>query len=289
MGNNLGTMAALANKLGKGLFGLAAAGFVFDNCVYSVDPGTAAVLKNEFSVPGICEKGVDTSPVQPGLHLKFPYIQQVNIFDLRTAPFELPESTSRTNDQQQVRIKLRLLSRPREEALPQIFSKYGGDNQYKTLVLTGVMKQVLPTVVARYNAEDLIVQRDRVSQEVRTHLTQRCLDFGVELEDVAIVDCVFSREWQMSVAQQMAEREKFVVLASEQQRKIAEIKASADSASADLMASAFSKHGDSLVKLRQLEAAREIAKVMSQSPNVTYLPGSNGKGDKGNMMLNVGA
>jgi prohibitin 1 len=198
------------------------------------------------------------------------------------------------SDQQQVRIKLRLLSRPRESALPVIFAKYGGDHSYKQLALTGVMKQVLPTVVAHYNAEELITERDRVSQEVRTQLTQRCLEFGIEVEDVAIVECVFSRDWQNSVeqkqvAQQMAEREKFVVLASEQQRKIAEIKAEADSISADLLAAAMAKNGDGLVQLRQLEAAREIARVMSQSPNVTYLPGSNGKDGKGNMMLNVGA
>ena len=74
------------------------------------------------------------------------------------------------------------------------------------------------------------------------------------------------------VAQQEAERARFLVEKAEQLKKAAVISAEGDSQAAGLMAKAFGDVGEALVELRRLEAAEDIAGLLSRSRNVVYLP-----------------
>lgn len=78
------------------------------------------------------------------------------------------------------------------------------------------------------------------------------------------------------VAQQEAEKARFVVEKAEQLKKAAIISAEGDSAAAALLAKAFGDAGEALVELRRLEAAEEIAGNLAKSRNVIYLPGGQG-------------
>jgi len=75
------------------------------------------------------------------------------------------------------------------------------------------------------------------------------------------------------VAQQEAERARFVVEKAEQIKQAAIISSSGDSQAAQLLSNAFQEAGDGLIELRRLEAAEDIAGTLSRSRNVAYLPG----------------
>ena len=49
-----------------------------------------------------------------------------------------------------------------------------------------------------------------------------------------------------------------------------------------MLAEAFVKAGDGLIELRRLEAAEDIATMLSQSRNIAYLPGGGQ-----NLLLNI--
>ena len=66
----------------------------------------------------------------------------------------------------------------------------------------------------------------------------------------------------------------FSLLQAEQLKQVMIIASEADSKAAELLGDAFSTAGDSLIELRRLEAAEEIAGNLSRSRNVAYLPGS---------------
>ncbi len=128
----------------------------------------------------------------------------------------------------------------------------------------------------RYDAAELITQREVVSQEIRTALTERANEWGILLDDVSITHLGFSKEYTSAVEakqvlQQDAERHKFIVQKNEQERIAAVIRGEGEAEAAELISQAM-KAGDGFLELRHIEAAREIARTLASSPNITYVP-----------------
>ena len=118
-------------------------------------------------------------------------------------------------------------------------------------------------------------------------LADKAKEFNIEMVDISITHLVFGREFMHAVeakqvAQQEAERQKFVVLKEEQERQAAVIRAEGESSAAKLISEAYKEVGMSHLELRRIEAALEIATTLARSPNITYLPGGN------NLLLNIG-
>ena len=103
-------------------------------------------------------------------------------------------------DLQQVNLTLRALVRPDEDKLPIVFRTLGTDYAQRVLpsIVNEVVKAVMVRVVlpalqlissfqARYDAVNLLIQRDQVSREIRMGLEQRAEEFHLLIEDIAIV------------------------------------------------------------------------------------------------------
>lgn len=141
--------------------------------------------------------------------------------------------------------------------------------------------------MAQFNADQLLTERPQVSALVRESLIRRAKDFNIELDDVAITHLSYGAEFSAAVekkqvAQQEAERSKFVVMKADQQRRAAIVRAEGESESAKLISDATAAAGMGLIELRRIEASREVASTLAKTPNVSYLP-------KQNMLLGLNA
>ncbi|PXF50125.1 Prohibitin-3, mitochondrial [Gracilariopsis chorda] len=275
-----GSTQVLANALGRLArfsIGVGVLSGLAQSSLYVVNGGERAVIFNRFS-------GIEQNVRGEGMHFNIPWVQRPVIFDVRTRPHAI-NSVTGTNDLQMVNLTLRVLSKPDKEKLPIIFSTYGLD--WDDRVLPSITNEVLKAIVAQYNAEQLLTQREAVSRHIRETLTARAKQFHIELDDVSMTHLTFGREYASAieakqVTQQEAERSKYIVQVAEQEKIAAVVRAEGESTAAQLISDAMAKSGDGLLQLRRIEAAKEIASTLSRSRNIVYLP----KGS--NVLLNMG-
>lgn len=246
-----------------------------------VEPGTRAVIFDK--VYGISQKVVGE-----GTHLRIPYLQVPVIMEIRSKPRTI-HSTTGTKDLQMVNISLRVLSRPEENQLPNIYQTLGVD--FDDRILPSIVNEVLKAVVAQYQAEELLSKRAEVSAQIAKQLFDRAKKFDLILDDVSITHLTFGREFARAienkqVAQQEAETQFWLVAKADQERKAAVIRAEGEAEAAELISKAMAAVGNALVEVRRIDAAKDVTTALSKGRNVTYLP-SSGKNGGSNLLMNI--
>ncbi|XP_067139836.1 prohibitin-2 [Centruroides vittatus] len=263
--------------LSTGLKLLVAAGglaYGVTQSVYTVDGGHRSII---FSRIG----GVQNEVYAEGLHFRIPWIQYPIIYDIRARPRKLSSPTG-SKDLQMVNISLRVLQRPDSNMLPLIYKMLGTD--YDERVLPSICNEVLKSVVAKFNASQLITQRQQVSLLVRKELTDRARDFNIILDDVSITELSFGKEYTAAVeakqvAQQEVQRAAFVVEQAKQERQQKIVQAEGEAEVAKMLGDAIAANPGYL-KLRKIRAAQNVARTIAASQNRVYL-------NAGSLLLNI--
>jgi len=235
------------------------------NSVYTVPGGHRAVVFNRFL-------GMKDSIYGEGLNFNIPWFERPVIYDIRTRPVNLQTLTG-SMDLQMVTIAVRVLHKPDPNKLVWMYRTLG--TNYDERILPSIMNESAKAIVARYNANELLTKREQVSREVSLDLQRRAAKFNVVFDDVAITHLSFSPEYARAieakqVAQQDAEKAKYVVLGAQQEKKTIITRARGEAESAELIGLAVKKN-PGFMKLRRIDAARDIADIVAKSGNKVYL------------------
>jgi len=238
------------------------------SCLFTVPGGYSAVLFNSIY-------GTRKETYGEGMHLKWPFLEQPILFDLRATARNIASSTG-SSDLQMINVSLRILSRPDPLKLSHIYQSLGED--YAERVLPSIVNDESNAVVAKYTASELLTMRDVVSIKIKEQLISRAKDFNILITEVSMTDLGFGKEFRQAVeakqvAQQDSERAKFTVQRAEQEKQSSIIRARGEAESIELLGKAVAENPN-FIQLRTLEAIRAIAVSVSNSKNKVMLSSS---------------
>lgn len=262
-------------KIGAGALSL----FGLSQCFFVVNPGERVIIFD------VLNGGIKQTAYDKGLHFRVPFMHRLIQYDTRINPYDYTTFTG-TKDLQRVHIKIKIFFRPDADYIQTIHLDLNKD--YASKVLPSVGNEVLKAVIAQYDADELLKQREKISSEIKEALTNRANEYHIVLEDVSIYELSFQPEFMASiekkqVAQQEAEAYKYVVMLREEEMKANIIEAEGQSIAAEMISKAVSEYGKGMVTLRKIEASKQIVEDLSKSRNVGFLPA------KGNILYNLNA
>ena len=207
-----------------------------------------------------------------GLNFVIPWFQRAVMFDTRVKS-QVINTSSVSKDLQLVQVSLRVLYRPNPQALPTIYRTLGLD--YDSRVLPCIVNEITKALVAKYNASELLTKRESLSNAIRAKLSARATDFEVVVDEVSITHLAFSKDYTAAVeakqvAQQDAERSKYIVDKAIQEKQSIIIKANGEAKSAELIGKAIAGN-PAFIQLRRIEASKDVAASIVAGNNKVYL------------------
>ena len=94
---------------------------------------------------------------------------------------------------QSIKLAVKILFHPEVNKLDVIYKNLG--KNYEQKVLPALCNEILRTVVAQFSAAQLLSQRDQVSEKIRTLLGERASQFNIIIDNFAITDLTFGKEY----------------------------------------------------------------------------------------------
>src|ERR687894_848226 len=140
---------------------------------------------------------VDTSAsLNEGIHFVVPFRDNVVPLEVRTQKIE-ENAASASGDLQDVSTQVALNYHVDPNTAPTLFQQLGFD--YASRVVSPAIQESVKQVTARYNAENLITNRETVKAEIETQIEQRLGPYGIDVETISITEFQFSEQFRRAV------------------------------------------------------------------------------------------
>ncbi len=166
------------------------------------------LLMGSFGTVSAGERGVKTrfsavvGTVEPGFYVKMPFIEKVNIMDIKTQTvlYEREEPLfSASKDLQDVKIAIVANYHLDPTKVETIFQQYGRTEAYETNVIRPIVRDTVKSVASQYTAEELVTKRADFNDKVTLVLTERLTPKYVIVERVNITNFEFSASFTQAI------------------------------------------------------------------------------------------
>jgi len=196
--------------------------------------------------------GKYTSLMNPGWRLVWPVIQSYRKVDLRVKAVDVPNQEAITKDNVSVSVNAVIYYKIKDAAkvILEVENFYYAISQMAQTTMRNVVGQV--------ELDELLAQRDRVSENIKAIIYKATDPWGIEVQNVELKDITLPEEMKRVIGKQAeAEREKRSII----------IKAEGEVAAADNMAKAAQTLSSSsgALHLRTLQSINDISSDQSNT------------------------
>ena len=161
------------------------------------------ILCNPFVMVGPGERGIKITlgHVQPesygeGLHTIFPFIQKFRTMDVKTQR-NTKTTAVYTKDIQQARVTYVLNYNVEPSSVNKLFQEVGLD--YETKILTPVVEGTIKDIIGKWNAQDLIANRERATGDILTKLQSQLKDNYITVTDFQMTEINYSEVFERAI------------------------------------------------------------------------------------------
>jgi regulator of protease activity HflC (stomatin/prohibitin superfamily) len=160
---------------------------------------------------------VDTSlSLNEGIHFVVPFRDSVIPIEVRTQKI-VEDAASASRDLQDVSTQVALNYHVNPDTAQVLFQQLGFD--YANRVIAPAIQESVKQVTARFNAENLITNRETVKSEIESQIKQRLAAYNVEVETISITEFQFSEQFRKAVESKV-EAEQRALQANNELRRI---------------------------------------------------------------------
>ncbi len=140
---------------------------------------------------------VDTSAsLSEGIHFVVPFRDDVVQLEVRTQK-TVENAASASRDLQDVSTQVALNYHVDPNNAQVLFQQLGFD--YASRVIAPAIQESVKQVTARFNAENLITNRETVKSEIENQIKQRLASYNVDVETISITEFQFSEQFRRAV------------------------------------------------------------------------------------------
>jgi regulator of protease activity HflC (stomatin/prohibitin superfamily) len=187
----IGRMARIAIPI---IIGVIIVGILITISIKIVDAGNRGVLLNFGAV--------DTSrSLSEGLHFIVPVRDSVVQMEVRTQKI-VEDAASASGDLQEVRTQVALNYHIDPDSAQLVYKELGLD--YANRVIVPAIQESVKQVTARYNAEELITQRESVKTEIEQQIRARLAAYNIIVDAMSITEFQFSQEFVQAIEAKVA-------------------------------------------------------------------------------------
>jgi regulator of protease activity HflC (stomatin/prohibitin superfamily) len=220
---------------------------------YFVVPQTEVAFIKRFGKVIDAQQG----PLQPGLHLKLPFIDEPDLISITTDTFELPEKKAFTKDTQELTLRVGVTYRvPTTAAYHLLYEigRAGNVDIHNNIIL--LSNEVVREVLSKHTITEIAgEQREMVVSEIKSRLADVLSSIlRIEISSVQINSLDFSPQYKDAINQASLARTKTVAAQQDAERAKVEAQTRVTQARAEADAQAARADGQARAQLTQAQA-----------------------------------
>ncbi len=230
--------------------------------MYTIDEGHVGIVKRF---------GEATEQVNPGLHIKIPFVDSIEVLEIRTRK-NLERLNASTHEQMPVTAEVSINWTVRRDQAFELFKRYGGLSQFESRILDPKLRSAAKDALARYKAEEIVQNRSAVISHIEELLVEEMQEYPVKLDSAQLENLGLPKKYIQSIETKQteknlaaAEKHRLDRQQLEAQREVNTANAKRDAAKATADGKAYAIRTEAVaeaeaIKLKGLAEAQAIQK-----------------------------
>lgn len=176
---------------------------------------------------------VTEDTLQEGINFKIPFITKVVKMNNKVQNTQV-SGTGATSDKQNVTFNVDINYYLDADHSTYVYKKVG--KGYENVVLVPTLQDAVKVNMAKYNAETLLIDRDGLAEDIKTHLNNALADYGIIVTKINVSNLEFSQQYTDAIeSKQVLEEE---VKKAELEKQKAQVESETEKIKAEAKANA---------------------------------------------------